>query len=411
MSRSPMRCGRLRIWPYVAAALRRLESQMPTAVLLASAALFSGCAPEPLDFADWTIPVPEGTPIIEYAAVPLEERGERIELVEDLVIGNREDDPNYRFYQASQLAVDVLGNIYVLDAGNHRVQVFDSNGDYLQTLGARGEGPGELESPWSITLAGDKVVVVDASTARLNYWSLEGEYLGATTLVVQSLRPVGFLDGTMAGGFSVFHGDPVFRFERVFSHLSGEGEELERYAAFPMPLEMPASVPYSEPQLASSSVGDMYICPADEYQILALNASDGIRWALRTNWPTPLVPQEVFDKRTERLREKQPDYDPSRERWPERMPAVDRIAVDGRGRLYVFPYVFVPRDPMTDAPLNGLPQELPVDVYSRAGDRILSGTMRFPGWHAARDEYVYRIETDLDTKELVVVRYRLVEPF
>ena len=36
-----------------------------------------------LEFADWTIPVPEGTRIIEYPHVPLEERNERIELVEE----------------------------------------------------------------------------------------------------------------------------------------------------------------------------------------------------------------------------------------------------------------------------------------------------------------------------------------
>ncbi len=381
---------------------------VPCAVVLLS---LTACAAEPLQFADWTIPVAEGTEIIEYAAVPLEGRGERIELVEDLVIGNREDDPNYRFCQASQLAVDVLGNIYVLDAGNHRVQVFDSNGDYVQTLGARGEGPGELESPWSITIAGEKVVVVDASTARLNYWSLEGEYLETTTLVDLPLRTAGFVDGTMAGSFSVFYRDPVFRVERAFVHLSSEGEELERYAVFPMPMEMPAPFPYSEPQLASSPEGDIYICPANEYQILALNASEGVRWALRTNWPTPLVPQEVFDSRTERIRERQPDYDPSRESWPERMPAVSRIAVDGRGKLYVFPYVFVPRDPMTGAPLIELPQEFPVDVYSRAGEEIFSGMMQFPGWHAAQDEYVYRLETDPQTEEQIVVRYQLVEPF
>lgn len=53
-------------------------------LVLASVATLA-CS-EPLEFADWTIPVPEGTRIVEYPGVPEEERVARIELVEDLVV-------------------------------------------------------------------------------------------------------------------------------------------------------------------------------------------------------------------------------------------------------------------------------------------------------------------------------------
>ena len=58
--------------------------------------LFAAAAcSEPLEFADWTIPVPEGTRVIEYAPVGMEERGpEAIRLVEDLVIGTDLSDPD-----------------------------------------------------------------------------------------------------------------------------------------------------------------------------------------------------------------------------------------------------------------------------------------------------------------------------
>ena len=54
---------------------------MKRAATLAFLAIVLTACSEPLEFADWTIPVPEGTRIIEYAAAPLEERVERIELV------------------------------------------------------------------------------------------------------------------------------------------------------------------------------------------------------------------------------------------------------------------------------------------------------------------------------------------
>ena len=53
---------------------------------------------ESLEFADWIIPVPDGTPIHEYAPVRVAERRVRIDLVEDLVIGERDGDDNYMLY-------------------------------------------------------------------------------------------------------------------------------------------------------------------------------------------------------------------------------------------------------------------------------------------------------------------------
>jgi len=68
----------------------------------------------------------------------------KLELEEDLSIG-REDDENYLFYMVRGIALDNQRNIYVTDLGNHRIQKFDSNGVYLQTIGRHGQGPGEFE--------------------------------------------------------------------------------------------------------------------------------------------------------------------------------------------------------------------------------------------------------------------------
>jgi len=62
------------------------------------------------------------------------------------------DDENLAFYMPSDIAVDSQGNIYVLDSGNHRVQKFDSDGQYIATIGNRGQGPGEFNYPLSIDI-------------------------------------------------------------------------------------------------------------------------------------------------------------------------------------------------------------------------------------------------------------------
>jgi hypothetical protein len=102
------------------------------------ALVLSACTSEPLEFADWTIPVPEGARIIEYDDPAVEDRGGRVELVEDLVVGARGEDPDYLFFQPTGVAVDSAGSMHVVDMGNTRVQVFGADGEYLRTVGQEG---------------------------------------------------------------------------------------------------------------------------------------------------------------------------------------------------------------------------------------------------------------------------------
>ena len=69
-----------------------------------------------------------------------------LELEEDLVIGN-DTDENTMFFQWLSVAVDMKENIYVMDRGNFRIQVFDKTGKFLHSLGREGEGPGEFQRP------------------------------------------------------------------------------------------------------------------------------------------------------------------------------------------------------------------------------------------------------------------------
>jgi len=126
------------------------------AAILVVALIVVACAPAPLEFADWTIPVPDGTPLEEHEVALLDERdGDRIELVEDLVIGRGGGEADEAFYRARDLVVDADGRIYVLDSGNHRVQVFEADGTFLRSFGKEGQGPGEFVRPDWIALAGD----------------------------------------------------------------------------------------------------------------------------------------------------------------------------------------------------------------------------------------------------------------
>jgi len=50
------------------------------------------------------------------------------------------------------IAVDLHGNLYVPDAGNHRIQRFDAKGTCLGPIGSSGEGPGEFSFPCDVEI-------------------------------------------------------------------------------------------------------------------------------------------------------------------------------------------------------------------------------------------------------------------
>ena len=48
------------------------------------------------------------------------------------------------FHRPTELAIDAQSNVYVIDGGNHRVQKFDQDGNFLLTWGSQGNGDGQF---------------------------------------------------------------------------------------------------------------------------------------------------------------------------------------------------------------------------------------------------------------------------
>ena len=57
-----------------------------------------------------------------------------------------------QFDALAGVAIDSLGFVYVVDAGNNRVQKFDSDGNFITKWGSHGTGPGEFENPVAIDI-------------------------------------------------------------------------------------------------------------------------------------------------------------------------------------------------------------------------------------------------------------------
>lgn len=90
-------------------------------------------------------------------------------------------DPN-PFSRPIGVAVDAEKNVYVMDAGNSRVQKFDQNGKFLLMWGSKGDGDGQfnirMPDEGSVAVdAEENVYVGDADNYRVEKFDRNGKFL------------------------------------------------------------------------------------------------------------------------------------------------------------------------------------------------------------------------------------------
>jgi hypothetical protein len=98
-----------------------------------------------------------------------------LELVRTIGTIEAEDD-NFLFYMPSDIALDSLGNMYILDSGNHRIQKFTPDGQYITTIGNKGQGPGEFVYPLSLDVDSDAYLYIsDPGNQRVQVLKPDGK--------------------------------------------------------------------------------------------------------------------------------------------------------------------------------------------------------------------------------------------
>ena len=90
----------------------------------------------------------------------------------------REGNEAGEFIYPRGIAFHNNGNIFVADKGNHRIQIFSGEGEYVGSFGGKGSLDRHLIFPWSLSVdSAGNIVVVDVGNNLIKIFSPDGKFL------------------------------------------------------------------------------------------------------------------------------------------------------------------------------------------------------------------------------------------
>jgi len=101
-----------------------------------------------------------------------------LQLEEELSIGD-EMSENYLFDSPGEIRVGEGGKIYVSDWGVTNVRGFDEDGQYIRTIGRKGQGPGEFETIRFCLSSDGKTYFMDVVNSRISILDAEGNFISS----------------------------------------------------------------------------------------------------------------------------------------------------------------------------------------------------------------------------------------
>jgi hypothetical protein len=149
-----------------------------------------GCKEKPA----WkgSIEIVDGVQVVRNPKAPLFPEG-ALELQEELTIGAAEGDEEYMFARLRWIAVDDQGTIFALDQRKRRVDVFSPDGRHIRSIGGPGQGPGEFQNPYFITLAPAEEILV-GEMGRLSFFDVSGHFVRSRDNTARQLAFAKYLE-------------------------------------------------------------------------------------------------------------------------------------------------------------------------------------------------------------------------
>jgi len=357
----------------------------------------------------------EGVKVVKNPEEPL--YGEiEFELELDLSIGGEEFDENYNFMRVSDVEVDEEGNIYVFDSRQYRIQKYDKNGKYLQTIGRQGEGPGEFQRASQMTLSAGGKLYVD-ELRKILIFNQDHTY-------ERSINIDFFIRSYLVTKEENFLGRARIRTEEEASNdvilIDSNGKKIDTIASFPDPsvvltkslsggggIAMSGSPPYS-PGLSFCPVNDelgLYGY-SDEFRLWVVNSTGEVAYIIEKKEkrvPTSKKEEsEYIEDRIERMKGR------GGVQWAEGdlrklykfakyKPFFTNILTDDEGHIYFTKPKSIVKEE----------EETYFDLFDKEGYYLYKVKIHEINPRVIKKGFIYTYKTDPDTGYYKVERYRI----
>ena len=185
-----------------------------------------------------------------------------------------------QFNRPRGVAVTSGGDILVCDWGNHRVQVFRSDGTFVRAWGSFGAAPGQFSFPTSVAVSStDEVFVADTGNHRIQVFRLDGSF-------VRSWGSGGQAPGQFQhpAGVAV-HGDLVL--------VSDNNHRIQCFGldgTFVRMWGSQGAAPgqfYGPQGLAVSSAGEVFVCDSGNHRVQVFGLDGMFRRTLGSEGRAP----------------------------------------------------------------------------------------------------------------------------
>jgi len=255
-----------------------------------------------------TVEVIDGIECIHNTETPLYP-DKTVTFVEELSIGGENQEGDIILFEPLWFVVDDNDNIYISEWQDQVIKVFDSDGRYVKTIGAKGSGPGEFQRMSSLTFTNDgKLVATDGSTMRTSFFDSSGKFIKS----FQWKRR--YFNFRMMKKSSFLISERAYRETRQFNYyyvkeLDFDGNEIRSYGEFSgeevLIIRDGGGTYYSNVPVSTSSVfaGDIdkdlfYHCLNNKYVIEVYDTSGKVfRKIDRPSKPVPFTNKDAEEYR------------------------------------------------------------------------------------------------------------------
>ena len=108
-----------------------------------------------------------------------------VTIIKEQQIGELDGPEEFLFDYVSDVAVNSKGDIYVADRRLNEIRKYNKDGEYLLSLGRKGQGPGEFQSVNIISVnSHDELIAFDNMLQRVSIFSDNGEHIKTTKKLV-----------------------------------------------------------------------------------------------------------------------------------------------------------------------------------------------------------------------------------